>query len=72
MADRVYRVALPDGGYRLVLATSRRRAVNYVVDTLIQVRLATEDDIHSAEYDGVEIEDSRGQDLIETSESPAN
>lgn len=72
MAERVYRVGLPDGTMRLVLARSRRQATNYVADSLLKVWVATDDELYAGHCDGVEIEDANGQELIESSESPAN
>ncbi len=72
MAERVYKVGLPDGTYRLILARSRRQASNFVADDLFRVWIATKDELHDADCDGINIEEASGQELIESSESPAN
>ena len=66
MAERVYRVGLPDGTYKLVLSPSRRQAVNYVADCFFRVWIASDDEIYSAHCDGINIEAVNGH------ESPRN
>lgn len=65
-------MGLPDGTYRLILARSRRQARNYVADRIFRVWVATDEELYCADCDGVAIEDASGQELIESSESPAN
>lgn len=72
MAKRVYKVWQPGGDYWLVLARSRRQAVNHVADRILRVGVATDDDLYAGHCDSVEVEDINGQELIESSESPAN
>ena len=72
MAERVYRVGLPDGSYKLVLSRSRRQAINYAADCFFKVWIASDDELYAAYCDGVEVEDVNGQELIASSESLAN
>lgn len=70
--ERVYKIRLPDGSYRLVEAISRRKAVSHVADSLFRVTVASADDLYAGHCDGVEVEFPGAQELIESSESPAN
>jgi hypothetical protein len=72
MRDKTYRVDLPDGSYRLILANSRSKAVSHVASQLLAVRVATKDDLQEGSEDGVAVEHPGAQEIIETSESPAN
>lgn len=70
--ERVYKVSLPDGSYRLVEAISRRKAINHVANSMLKAFVATADDLYAAWCDGVEVELPGAQELIQSSESPAN
>ncbi len=70
--DRIYKVRLPDGSYRPVEAISRRRAISHVADSLFNVEVAFEDDVCAGHCDGVKVEFPGAQELVESSESPAN
>ena len=73
--QRIYLVGTPDNKVRLVRATIRQQAVAHVANTMLTVRVATQDDLVKALTEGIEIEQYRQpeqQELIETSESPAN
>ena len=70
--DRVYWVGLPDGSVRLVYTNSSRRAINHVADSILRVAVASDDDIYCAYQDGIEVEYPGCQELVESSESPAN
>ena len=70
--ERVYRVGLPDGSYRLVEAISRRKAINHVADSMLKAFVATADEIYAAWCDGVQVEIAGAKELISSSESPAN
>ena len=53
---RVYKIRIPGGSYRLVEATSRRRALHHVADSYFAVSVASGDDFYSAWHDGVQVE----------------
>ena len=70
--ERVYKIRLPDGSYRLVEATSRRKAINHIADSMFKAFVATADDLYAAWCDGIEVEFPGVKELIASSESPAN
>lgn len=73
--QRIYLVGTPDNKVRLIKASIRTQAVSHVANTMLTVRVATQDDLVKALTEGIEIEQYRQpeqQDLIEASESPAN
>ena len=73
--QRIYLVGTPDGKTRLIKATLRQQALSHVANTLLTVRVASQDDLVKALTSGVEIEQYRQPEqpeLIESSESPAN
>ena len=76
--QRIYLVGTPDGKVRLIKATVRQQAVAHVANTLLTVRVASQDDLVTALKAGIEIEQYRApeqpelQEMIEYSESPAN
>jgi hypothetical protein len=70
--ERVYKIRLPDGAYRLVTAASRRKAINHVADSLLKVSVATIDDLNAGRKERIEVEYPGWQEIVESSESPAN
>lgn len=64
MRQRVYTVGLGDQ-VRLIRAQTRRQAVAYVSRTLLNVRVATQDDLIEQLTKGVPIENYRDPDQIE-------
>jgi hypothetical protein len=64
MKQRVYTVGLGDQ-VRLIRAQTRRQAVAYVSRTLLNVRVATQDDLIEQLTKGVPIENYRDPDQIE-------
>ena len=73
--QRIYLVGTPDGKTRLIKATLRQQALSHVANTLLTVRVASQDDLVKALTSGVEIEQYRQPEqpeLIDSSESPAN
>lgn len=73
--QRIYLVGTPDNKIRLIRATLRQQALSHVANTLLTVRVASQDDLVKALTSGVEIEQYRQPEqpeLIESSESPAN
>lgn len=73
--QRIYLVGTPDNKVRLIKASIRQQAVSHVANTMLTVRVASQDDLVKALTEGIEIEQYRGHEqpeLIEYSESPAN
>lgn len=73
--QRIYLVGTPDNKVRLIKASLRQQAVSHVANTMLTVRVASQDDLVKALTSGIEIEQYNApeqQDLIEASESPAN
>ena len=73
--QRIYLVGTPDNKVRLVRATIRQQAVAHVANTMLTVRVASQDDLVNALGAGIPIEEyhqPEQQELIEYSESPAN
>ncbi len=73
--QRIYLVGTPDNKIRLIRATLRQQALSHVANTLLTVRVASQDDLVKALTSGIEIEQYRQPEqpeLIESSESPAN
>jgi len=74
MAERIYIVHGPQGT-RLVKASLRQQALSHVANSVFNVYVATQDDLVQALTSGTKVEQYRApeqQELIETSESPAN
>ena len=73
--QRIYLVGTPDNKVRLIKASVRQQAVSHVANSLLTVRVASQDDLVNALKAGIEIEQYTGPEqpeLIEYSESPAN
>ena len=73
--QRIYLVGTPDNKVRLIKASLRQQAVTHVANTMLTVRVASQDDLVKALTSGIEIEQYNApeqQELIEYSESPAN
>ena len=73
--QRIYLVGTPDKKVRLIKASVRAQAVSHVANTLLTVRVASQDDLVTALQAGIKIEQYRApeySELIESSESPAN
>lgn len=70
--EKIYKVQLPDGSFRLVQTNSRRKALNHIADALFNVSVATDRDLLDAKTDMVEIECPGAAEWIGSSESPAN
>ncbi len=73
--QRIYLVGTPDNKIRLIKASIRQQAVSHVANTMLTVRVASQDDLVKALTEGIAIEQYNApeqQDLIEHSESPAN
>jgi hypothetical protein len=73
--QRIYLVGTPDNKVRLIKASVRQQAISHVANTMLTVRVASQDDLVKALTNGIEIEQYRAPEqpeLIESSESPAN
>lgn len=73
--QRIYLVGTPDNKVRLIKASVRQQAISHVANTMLTVRVASQDDLVKALTNGIEIEQYRlpeQPELIESSESPAN
>ena len=70
--ERIYKVQLPDGSFRLVQTNSRRKALNHIADSLFAVTVASAEDLLEAKHEKLEIEYPGALELIDSSESPAN
>lgn len=74
-AQRIYLVGTPDGETRLIKANLRQQALSHVANTMLTVRVASQDDLVKELGKGTPVEQYRApeqQELIEFSESPAN
>ena len=73
--QRIYLVGTPDGKTRLIKANLRQQALSHVANTMLTVRVASQDDLVNELSKGTAVEQYSNpdqQELIETSESPAN
>ena len=74
-AQRIYLVGTPDGNTRLIKASLRQQALSHVANTMLTVRVASQDDLVAELSKGTPVEQYANpdqQELIESSESPAN
>lgn len=74
-AQRIYLVGTPDGETRLIKANLRQQALSHVANTMLTVRVASQDDLVKELGKGTPVEQYRApeqQELIDSSESPAN
>ena len=73
--QRIYLVGTPDGKTRLIKAALRQQALSHVANTLLTVRVASQDDLVSEIGKGTPVEQYKAPeqpDLIEESEAQAN
>ena len=73
--QRIYLVGTPDGKTRLIKAALRQQALSHVANTMLTVRVASQDDLVKELSKGTPVEQYASadqQELIEDSESPAN
>ena len=73
--QRIYLVGTPSGETRLIRAAHRQQAISYVANSMLVVRVASQDDLVKALCSGIDVEQYRApeqSELIESSESPAN
>jgi hypothetical protein len=73
--QRIYLVGTPDGKIRLIKAALRQQALSHVANTMLSVRVASQDDLVAEIGKGTPVEQYKNFDqpeLIEGSESPGN
>jgi phosphopantetheine adenylyltransferase len=73
--QRIYLVGTPDGKTRLIKAALRQQALSHVANSLLSVRVASQDDLVAEISKGTQVEqynNSDQRDLIDESQSEAN
>ena len=74
-AQRIYLVGTPDGKTRLIKASLRQQALSHVANTMLTVRVASQDDLVAELGKGTQVEQYNNpdqQDLIDEAQSEAN
>lgn len=64
-AQRIYIVYLPDNTTRLVRATVRSQALSHVASSLLNIGVASQDDLVKALESGVKVENAKNPDQTE-------
>ena len=73
--QRIYLVGTPDGKTRLIKAALRQQALSHVANTLLSVRVASQDDLVAEISKGTAVEQYNApdqRDLIEETQAEAN
>lgn len=73
--QRIYLVGTPDGKTRLIKAALRQQALSHVANTLLSVRVASQDDLVAEISKGTAVEQYNApdqRDLIEKTQMEAN
>jgi hypothetical protein len=73
--QRIYVVGTPDGKTRLIKAALRQQALSHVANTLLSVRVASQDDLVAEISKGTVVEQYNApeqRDLIEETQAEAN
>ncbi len=73
--QRIYLVGTPDGKTRLIKAALRQQALSHVANTLLTVRVASQDDLVAEISKGTAVEQYNApdqRDLIEETQAEAN
>jgi len=65
MAQRIYIIGTPDNKVRLVKATTRAQALSHVANSLLTLRIASQDDLVKSLGDGIQVENAKSPDQIE-------
>ena len=65
MAQRIYIIGTPDNKVRLVKASTRAQALSHVANTLLTLRIASQDDLVKSLGNGVEVENAKSPDQVE-------
>jgi hypothetical protein len=63
--QRIYLVGTPDNKIRLVKAGVRSQALSHVANSMLTIRVASQDDLVEALKGGVEVESARSPDQME-------
>lgn len=63
--QRIYLVVQPDGTPRLVKASVRSQALSHVASSLLNIHVATQDDLVDLLSNGVKVESARSPDQME-------
>ena len=73
--QRIYLVGTPDGKTRLIKAALRQQALSHVANTLLSVRVASQDDLVAELSKGTTVEQYNApeqRDLIDETQAEAN
>lgn len=73
--QRIYLVGTPDGKTRLIKAALRQQALSHVANTLLTVRVASQDDLVAEISKGTQVEQYNTpdqRDLIDETQAEAN
>jgi hypothetical protein len=73
--QRIYLVGTPDGKTRLIKAALRQQALSHVANTLLSVRVASQDDLVAEISKGTTVEQYNApeqRDLVEETQAEAN
>lgn len=73
--QRIYLVGTPDGKTRLIKAALRQQALSHVANTLLTVRVASQDDLVAEISKGTTVEQYNApeqRDLVEETQAEAN
>ncbi len=73
--QRIYLVGTPDGKTRLIKAALRQQALSHVANTLLSVRVASQDDLVAEISKGTTVEQYNApeqRDLVEETQEEAN
>ena len=73
--QRIYLVGTPDGNTRLIKAALRQQALSHVANTLLSVRVASQDDLVAEISKGTTVEQYNApeqRDLIDETQAEAN
>lgn len=63
--QRIYIVGTPSGDIRLVKASARSQALSHVANSMLTLRVATQDDLVEAICKGCSVENAKAPDQLE-------
>jgi hypothetical protein len=67
--QRIYLVGTPSGETRLVRASVRSQALSHVANSMLNLRVATQDDLVEAISKGCSVENAKAPDQMEIEET---
>ena len=67
--QRIYLVGTPSGEIRLVKASVRSQALSHVANSMLALRVATQDDLVEAISKGCSVENAKSPDQMELEET---